>query len=275
MTMENQREDLTQEPIDPPIEAVSDNASNDPTDPVSVTENEIPSPDEMNEEILDLPPENSKQENTDSENIEPMKSDSEHAESESPDPEKKQETEQTVPENETPTATASFVQRERKGGILLKPVHLLIAAVLIVALVSGSILFGMWLVRRDRDPAIEDNVKDYYDIYASAADIAAGNYAAPGYSEITFPAGKRDVQIILPNPQGNPCYFRYTLILRDTGEELYRSGLIEPGKAVTDIRLFRPLEAGDYVLELRIEAFSLEERAAMNGINMEVDLKVR
>lgn len=250
MTLENQREDLTREPIDPPMKELSNNLNNNRTEPVSATENEIASSDEANGEPLDL-------------------------QSEDIEPEEEQKTEQTAPGNEMPTSAEPVSQKTSKGGILLKPLHLLIGSFFIVALVTCGVLFGMWLVGHDRDPDIEDNVKDYHDIYASAEDVAAGNYTAPGYSEVTLPAGKRDVQIILPNPKGNPCYFRYTLVLKDTGEVLYQSGLIEPGKAVTDIRLSRPLEVGDYILKLQIEAFSLEERAAMNGINMEVDLKVR
>ncbi len=183
--------------------------------------------------------------------------------------------EQLPPSNGEQAPTEPTIKTGWHGGIVLKPLHLLIGSFFIVALVTGSILFGMWLVSRDHGPKIEENVKDYDDIYASAADIAAGNFAAPGYTEITLPAERRDVQIILPNPKGNPCFFRYTLVLKDTGEVLYQTGLIEPGKAVTEIRLSRPLETGDYVLELQIEATSIIDQSAMNGINIGVVLKVR
>lgn len=180
-----------------------------------------------------------------------------------------------IPNEEVQLPSDPSPKQSLRHGIVLRPWHLLLGSFLIITLLTGAILLGMWLVKRDHDPSIEENVKVYNDIHASAADVAAGNFAAPGYSEITFPAGKRDVQIILPNPVGNPCYFRYTLVLEDTGEILYQSGLIEPGKAVTDIRLARPLEVGDYALKILIETASTADRSAMNGIRMDVVLKVR
>ena len=80
------------------------------------------------------------------------------------------------------------------------------------------------------------------------------------------------MQIVLLNPDGNPCYFRFSLILSETDEELYRSGLIPPGMAVTDIELNRALEAGEYALRIRIESFSLSDRSEMNGADMETKL---
>ena len=133
----------------------------------------------------------------------------------------------------------------------------------------------MWISNRPSDPDIDPNAKDYGDIYVSAGEVTPGNISAPGYSDVTFLAGARDVQIILPNPEGNPCYFRFVLVLKETEETVYRSGLVPPGQAITDITLSRPLEAGAYPLEIRIETYSLEDRSAMSGVTMDVNLTVR
>ena len=161
------------------------------------------------------------------------------------------------------------------GSVVIKTSHLLCGALLVLSLVVGGIFFGMWLTRRSIDPDIDPNAKDYGDLFVAPDEVEPGNLSAPGYDKVTFPAGERRVQIILPNPEVNPCYFRFSLILPDTNETLYRSGLVPPGTAITDITLSRPLEKGTYRLEIVIEAFSLEERAEMNGITMEVVLTVQ
>ena len=39
----------------------------------------------------------------------------------------------------------------------------------------------------------------------------------PGYPSITIAAGKEDVTMNLMNPEGNPCYFTFEIVLSDTG----------------------------------------------------------
>ena len=86
------------------------------------------------------------------------------------------------------------------------------------------------------------------------------------FTKIVFPANETEVKIVLLNPEGNPCYFRYTLRVGEEKEVLYQSGLIPPGMAVTDLTLARALEEGEYALEIVVETFSQdEERIPMNG----------
>ena len=183
-----------------------------------------------------------------------------------------EETVETPPEE--PCAKEDAGVPLPRGGIVIKASHLALAAVLAVCLLVGGVFLGMWIRERNTDPDIDPNAKDYGDIYFGDG-VEEGNISAPGYSAISFPANTRKVQMILPNPQGNPCYFRFSLVLKDTGEVLYRSGLIPPGKAVTDLTLTRPLEAGSYLMEIRIDTASLTDRSAMNGVTMEVELTVR
>lgn len=97
----------------------------------------------------------------------------------------------------------------------------------------------------------------------------------PGYPSITLPANKEDVTVALLNPEGNPCYFTFTLVLRDNDEVLYTSGMVAPGQVITDITLSRPLEAGEYNAVIRISTASLTDGSAMNGANVETVLVVQ
>ncbi len=50
----------------------------------------------------------------------------------------------------------------------------------------------------------------------------------PGYPTITIEADKKDVQMNLMNPEGNPCYFTFEIVLNDTDETIYTSKMVEP-----------------------------------------------
>ena len=50
----------------------------------------------------------------------------------------------------------------------------------------------------------------------------------PGYPSITIEADKKDVQMNLMNPEGNPCYFTFEIVLNDTDETIYTSKMVEP-----------------------------------------------
>ena len=96
----------------------------------------------------------------------------------------------------------------------------------------------------------------------------------PGYPKITIPADTTDVTMNLKNPEGNPCYFTFALVLTDNEETIYTSKMVEPGKAITEVTLSRALEAGEYPAEIRIITSSLKDGSAMNGANVETVLVV-
>lgn len=105
----------------------------------------------------------------------------------------------------------------------------------------------------------------------------SGNESAgikiPGYGEITVSQNAEKANITLVNPEGNPCYFEYTL--KADGSVLYRSDLIEPGKAVKEIPLTNVPQPGTYDLVLQIKTYSLDENLSpMNGAEVKTTLVV-
>lgn len=107
---------------------------------------------------------------------------------------------------------------------------------------------------------------------AEEADDKPDGIRIPGYPRITIPAGTTDVTMNLMNPEGNPCYFTFELILTDTDETIYTSKMVEPGKVITDVELSRGLEKGEYPAIVRISTASLEDGSPMNGANVETVL---
>lgn len=165
--------------------------------------------------------------------------------------------------------------KRASAGLVLKPWQLAVAAVAIVALVVGGVVLGIVLGNKNGGNA-DDSPVDYEWVLPEGVQTNPDQIVLPGYVELTFPAGKQVIEIVLPNPATNPCYFRYTLVLENTGEVLYRSKLIAPGKAVLEIKLSRPLEKGDYALLIGIDSFSLADGSTpMNGGEQKVLLKVR
>ena len=79
----------------------------------------------------------------------------------------------------------------------------------------------------------------------------------------------------LQNPEGNPCYFTFEIILTEGEETIYTSKLVEPGKAITQITLSKELSAGEYPAILKISTAALDDGRAMNGANVETVLNVQ
>ena len=106
-------------------------------------------------------------------------------------------------------------------------------------------------------------------------DAPAVGIKIPGYPSITLPKNQETVNVALLNPEGNPCYFTFELVLKDTGESLYKSKLVPPGQAITQITLAKALEAGEYNAVIKINTTSIADGSAMNGANVETVLIVK
>ncbi|MDO4272500.1 MAG: hypothetical protein Q4D16_02425 [Eubacteriales bacterium] len=126
-------------------------------------------------------------------------------------------------------------------------------------------------------PDIDPNAGDWDGKIPEApkGDPDNKNITLPGYPKIYIPAGQTDVDVAFSNPEGNPCYFTFQLVLKDSGEVLYESKQVPPGEAITKASLSRPLEAGEYPATLKIVTASIVDLSAMNGANMETVLEVK
>ena len=98
----------------------------------------------------------------------------------------------------------------------------------------------------------------------------------PVIGDIETEEGERHVDDILPNPEGNTCYFRYILELEDTGEVLFESDLIEPGKALIGFYMDRGLEEGEYDAIIRIRTYDEKDyERELNGDERKINIEVR
>ena len=177
--------------------------------------------------------------------------------------------------------TAQEIPKEESAqvaprGLVVQTWQLILALVVVVAMVVGGVLLGVLLGNRNGDNAFNGSPVDYDWELQHGATTNPNQITLPGYADLLFPADKKQIEMVLPNHKSNPCYLRYTLMLEETGEILYQSPLIAPGKAVLEIELSRILPIGDYHLIIAIDSVSLADgRTPMNGAEHRVLLQVR
>ena len=160
----------------------------------------------------------------------------------------------------------------QKSGVTLQPWQLAVAVVVVLALITVAVFVGTLLGNQAED----DPIVDYTGGLNNGDAADPSGITLPGYSALTFAANSKKVALELPNPTGNPCYFRYTLTIVETNTEIYQSELIEPAKALQTITLSQPLTAGNYTLRIEIDTFSLADGTTpMNGGVQEVKLIVK
>ena len=106
----------------------------------------------------------------------------------------------------------------------------------------------------------------------------SGGIAIPGWGSITLPANQTEVTVDFPNPEANEgrYYLSFALRLKETGEELYVSGLVPPGQTIQTITLSRPLEAGSYPAVVHVQPYKMDEaQTPTNNADMETELIVK
>lgn len=170
----------------------------------------------------------------------------------------------------------------RSDSIVIKKKHIVISAIIILLLIVGGVVLALnWGNRFGEKPAepsqstameVDPNAGQYNGEKPEDKGGEAEGIKIPGYPSITIPANKEDVTVAFLNPEGNPCYFVFELVLKDTEETLYKSKLVPPGQAITDITLSKPLTAGEHNAVIKISTYSLEDQSPMNGANVETVL---
>lgn len=176
------------------------------------------------------------------------------------------------------------------NGIVIKKKHIIIGVIIILLLLIGALIVGVnwnsWFgddtpdgpgTSQNGDLDIDPNAGEWNggELPDKTDDKPAVGIKIPGYPSITLPANKKDVTVALLNPEGNPCYFVFELVLKDGGETLYTSKLVPPGQAITQITLARELAAGQYNATIKISTYSIEDQTPMNGANVETVLIVK
>ncbi|EXM38202.1 hypothetical protein RASY3_03100 [Ruminococcus albus SY3] len=178
----------------------------------------------------------------------------------------------------------------QKQGITLTKKQLVIVAAIIVLLIAGGIVLGINLSRKNSD-RIGDTKPTQQDTTSKAKiielDENAGEYTGekpkdeggaaegikiPGYPSISIAKDTQDVTMALMNPEGNPCYFKFVIALKDTDETIFESKYVKPGDCIYDVHLTKSLAEGEYPATIKISTISLDGETPLNGANVETVL---
>lgn len=153
-----------------------------------------------------------------------------------------------------------------------KKILVLTGGILALAIVAGILI---WVTQKEPDSAFSPDLDPNAVAQTDGTAEKPEGIRIPGYPKITIPADTKDVAMNLKNPEGNPCYFTFEIVLTDEEESLYQSKMVEPGKAITNVTLSRALEKGEYPAMIKITTTSLSDGSTMNGANVETVLVVQ
>lgn len=172
--------------------------------------------------------------------------------------------------------TKGYIPCEEEGKYIVvkkkKNTKIFFVLFFILILILGLLLGGKLMKKRtDIDP----NAGDYTAGLKRPDNISSSQILIPGYEKWTLKEGSDTINSALFNPEGNPCFFKYTIIEKATGDTLYESKLVPPGKGITPIKINKRFEEGIYRLILKFESFDLEDtNIQYNGSDVEIQLNV-
>lgn len=145
-----------------------------------------------------------------------------------------------------------------------------ILLILTVGIVAAALFFHP---QGTTDPSLDDSAIAYRIDGVENTDPS--KIMLPGMDTITLKANEQHVEQILLNPKGNPCYFRFRLILEPEEEILFESKLVEPGTAITEFDIEHGLKQGVYDARMEVQTFDLEDKEApLNNGVIQITLNV-
>ena len=164
-------------------------------------------------------------------------------------------------------------QNKIRRGRRIKNTFIICASAAVAA--AGLNLF----VKRD-DPAV---LAQLYDERAPLADAypfsdpethGAPVFFIPCYGKVRAAAGAAETDMLLFNPESNPCFLTYAIELRETGERLYASDMIAPSKDFFAVKLLRTPEKGEHGAFLTIRAYETENLEIIKEVRTEFVISV-
>ncbi len=172
--------------------------------------------------------------------------------------------------------TMGYIPCEENEYIAVKKKKSLLLWLIPLFLVLLLLLGGVYLFNNQSKPDIDTNAGDYTSALKRPENIDDSQILVPGYKKFTLKKGSDTIDTVFFNPEGNPCYFKVTLIERETGDVLYESRLIPPAQGITPIKLNKTFDkTGTYHAVLQIRSFDFEDTdIEYNGSNIEVDINV-
>jgi hypothetical protein len=197
------------------------------------------------------------------------------------------EVEAYVNKDGEPCVACRLLNRKKKTVL---PVLAMAAAVplLAVAVYTGASLMGNSHAQADAPREVADVIFDIFaekdvpepepeptpEEAAAKAVLLNEEIRIPGYGDIPVAVGSTEMHVRLVNPEGNPCYFNFEIVLDGTGEVLYASNAVAPGDVIKTQQLSHALDEGIHDIAIRIKTTSTRTGQALNGAEVKTKLIV-
>ena len=162
-----------------------------------------------------------------------------------------------------------------KGEIFLKVnKRAVILSIIALVLIGAGYFWLDGIVKETNQQGVvfDDNAKEYTPV--DLVNNSEEGIAIPGYSTICFPEGEKRVEITLYNPEKNNCLFGFELYIDGKENPIATTGLVEPGKAVQNVELNEPLQAGNYKLKIKVNTYTIDTKSKLNNAIVYTDLQV-
>lgn len=157
--------------------------------------------------------------------------------------------------------------------IVVKKVYLRMIIVPIIV-ISVLVAFFFLLSEQQGNSFLDKNAKPF-ETQIKREDMEDSKILLPGFETLYMDEGSDELYVALANPEGNPCFFQYTIYMEGSKKEIYQSGMIKPGEAVTTVKMPNKMKKGTYKLTIQIQSYSLSDhKAELNGGEMAATLIV-
>lgn len=131
----------------------------------------------------------------------------------------------------------------------------LVPAAIVLLLAFSAIV---WLFSDSGKPRL-DEAAIAYQMPGGVTNEDPSQIMMPGFGTIKLLQNSQTVNAALANPEGNPCYFKYVIVLEESQEIIYESGWLEPGTAVTEWEINRELDLGKHPIRIEVQTGSLQD----------------
>lgn len=152
------------------------------------------------------------------------------------------------------------------------PWLLILLALLLLILIS---ILSFCNKQHPGSPIFRPNIEHNTGTNEEAQENEARGIQVRGFTTWSIPANtSENLSIPLENPEGNPCYFTFEILLSDTGEVIYSSDMVPPGEKISRINITREFGAGDYPATIKIKTNELTTGKEMNSPAIQIIIHV-
>lgn len=178
-------------------------------------------------------------------------------------------------------------QQENRQSKKIDLKTVIIFAVIFILIVAVGVLTFV-LVSNKPEPAIisENGLKIEPNVITGSNNISLeerlaemqkkvdeGSIGVRMETTLTFETGDSKAVTSIENPARNTYPFVVAIVITDTKEEVYRSGLIPPDSYINEVKLNTTLEKGSYPATAFFEVYNdAGEMTGKTGINITIDV---